>query len=333
MNIWWYKDDKTGHLKQVEAVLDELKKDFSLSIKEINCKKSPFKDILNLLTAIFFNDKNTNPDILIGAGHNTYLKILADKVRFGGSKTKSIAILKPSIFRSWFDLICAPEHDYYENYEKNTYTFIGSLAKVIDSIPDKDIGLIAVGGKNKHYEFSTKEIYNQIEFILNLYQKKKWYIFNSRRTPPELTERLNSLTGDSINFIDVENQATNLNEIIGKADIKFVSPDSVNLVFESLSSKGSTYLFYLKPKNNGFMMIRNKKPNVNLPISDGWKFYKNKIIELMKNLKISRDVGYLELNDIAESIKAYSLKKPNTHYQLYAEVEKVAYQISKLIKS
>ena len=333
MKIWWYKDDKTGHLKQVEAVLDELKKDFALSIKEINCKKSPFKDILNLLAAIFFKDTNSNPDILIGAGHNTYLKILADKIRLGASKTKSIAILKPSIFRSWFDLICAPEHDYYENIEKNTYTFIGSLAKVIDNIPDKDIGLIAVGGKNQHYEFSTKEIFKQIEFILNLYQKKKWYIFNSRRTPPELTQRLNSLNSDSINFIDIENQTTNLNEIVGKADIKFVSPDSVNLVFESLSSKGSTYLFYLKPKNNGFKMLRNKKPDKNLPISDGWKFYKNKIIELMNKLKISRDVGYVEFDDIAKSIKAYSLKKPNSHYQLYAEVEKVAYQISKLIRS
>ena len=55
--------------------------------------------------------------------------------------------------------------------------------------------------------------------------------------------------------------------------------------------------------------------------------------ELMNKLKISRDVGYVEFDDIAKSIKAYSLKKPNSHYQLYAEVEKVAYQISKLIRS
>ena len=80
-------------------------------------------------------------------------------------------------------------------------------------------------------------------------------------------------------------------------------------------------------------MLRNKKPDKNLPISDGCKFYKNKIIELMNKLKISRDVGYVEFDDIAKSIKAYSLKKPNSHYQLYAEVEKVAYQISKLIRS
>ena len=53
----------------------------------------------------------------------------------------------------------------------------------------------------------------------------------------------------------------------------------------------------------------------------------------MNKLKISRDVGYVEFDDIAKSIKAYSLKKPNSHYQLYAEVEKVAYQISKLIRS
>ena len=33
------------------------------------------------------------PDVLIGAGHDTYLKMVADKNRYG-DKVKSIAILK-----------------------------------------------------------------------------------------------------------------------------------------------------------------------------------------------------------------------------------------------
>jgi mitochondrial fission protein ELM1 len=319
MNIWWYKDDKTGHLKQVEAVLDELRKDLDFSLKEIKCKKSPFKDTLNLLTAFFFKSKTNNPDILIGAGHNTYLKILADKVKFGTPNTRSIAVLKPSIFRSWFDLICAPEHDYDQYIEKNTFTFIGSLAKVIDKTPDNDIGLIAIGGKNKHYKFESNEIFKQIEFVLNLYQNKKWYIFNSRRTPKELTHKLNSLNNNLLHFVDIDDKSISLNEIIGKADIKFVSPDSVNLVFECLSSKGSTYLFYLQSKK-GDIKIPNKRTHT------------NKIIQLMNKLTASRDVGFVDLTNVSEEIKAYSLKKPNTQYQLYAEVEKVAYKISNFVK-
>ena len=319
MNIWWYKDDKTGHLKQVEAVLDELRKDFDFSLKEIECKKSLFKDTLNLLTAFFFKSKANNPDLLIGAGHDTYLKILADKVKFGTPNTKSIAILKPSILRSWFDLICAPEHDYYKYIEKNTFTFIGSLAKVIDKTPDKDIGLIAIGGENKHYKFESNEIFKQIEFILNLYQKKKWYIFNSRRTPKDLTQKLNSLNKDLIDFVDIDDKSISLNKIIGKADIKIVSPDSVNLVFECLSSKGSTYLFYLQSKK-GDIKIPNKKAHT------------NKIIQLMNKLTTSRDVGFVNLTTVTEGIEAYSLKQPNIQHQFYAEVEKVAYKISNLGK-
>jgi mitochondrial fission protein ELM1 len=32
MNIYWFQDSKTGHLKQVQALLDQLKKETELSI-------------------------------------------------------------------------------------------------------------------------------------------------------------------------------------------------------------------------------------------------------------------------------------------------------------
>ena len=311
MEIWWYKDNKIGHTKQVSVLIDELKKEFDVSLKEIKCKKSMLLDVFNLCSAFIVKDAHKKPDILIGAGHSTYLKILADKVKYGGKKTKSIAIMKPSFLRSWFDLICAPEHDYDKSIENNTYTFKGSLAKVIDEPPDNDLGLIAIGGINNHYEFSNDEIYKQIEFIINLHQKDKWFIYNSRRTDRDLSIKLSTLADNrSIEFIDIDNKtAPKLSSVMSRASSKFVTPDSVNLVFESLSTQGSTYLLHLIKKRN------------------------HKITKLMSNLILTRDVGHVESKNMTEKLQTYSIKSPIDSHQTYAEVEKVAYKISQLIKS
>ena len=311
MEIWWYKDNKIGHTKQVSVLIDELKKEFDVSLKEIKCKKSMLLDVFNLCSAFIVKDAHKKPDILIGAGHSTYLKILADKVKYGGKKSKSIAIMKPSFLRSWFDLICAPEHDYDKSIENNTYTFKGSLAKVIDVPPDNDLGLIAIGGVNNHYEFLNDEIYKQIEFIINLHQKDKWFIYNSRRTDRDLSIKLSALADNSsIEFIDVDNKsAPKLSSVMSRASSKFVTPDSVNLVFESLSTQGSTYLLHLIKKRN------------------------HKITKLMSNLILTRDVGYVESKNMTENLQTYSIKAPIDSHQTYAEVEKVAYKISQLIKS
>ena len=310
MEIWWYKDNKIGHTKQVSVLIDELKKEFDVSLKEIKCKKSMLLDVFNLCSAFIVKDAHKKPDILIGAGHSTYLKILADKVKYGGKKTKSIAIMKPSFLRSWFDLICAPEHDYDKSIENNTYTFKGSLATVIDEPPDNDLGLIAIGGVNNHYEFLNDEIYKQIEFIINLHQKDKWFIYNSRRTDRDLSIKLSALADNSsIEFIDVDNKsAPKLSSVMSRASSKFVTPDSVNLVFESLSTQGSTYLLHLIKKRN------------------------HKITKLMSNLILTRDVGYVESKNMTENLQTYSIKAPIDSHQTYAEVEKVAYKISQLIK-
>ena len=311
MEIWWYKDNKIGHTKQVSVLIDELKKEFDVSLKEIKCKKSMLLDIFNLCFALIVKDDHKNPDILIGAGHNTYLKILADKVKYGSKKTKSIAIMKPSFLRSWFNLICAPEHDYEKSIENNTYTYKGSLAKVIDKPPENGLGLIVIGGVNNHYEFSNDEIYKQIEFIINLHQKDKWFIYNSRRTDKDLSIKLSTLADNSsIVFIDIDNKsAPKLSSVMSRASSKFVTPDSVNLVFESLSTQGSTYLLHLIKKRN------------------------HKITKLMSNLILTRDVGYVESKNMTENLQTYSIKSPIDSHQTYAEVEKVAYKISQLIKS
>ncbi len=48
MKIWWYKDKKIGHIKQVSVLIDELKKDHNVSLREIDCNKSTILDCFRL---------------------------------------------------------------------------------------------------------------------------------------------------------------------------------------------------------------------------------------------------------------------------------------------
>ena len=53
----------------------------------------------------------------------------------------------------------------------------------------------------------------------------------------------------------------------------------------------------------------------------------------MSNLILTRDVGCVESMNMTENLQTYSIKSPIDSHQTYAEVEKVAYKISQLIKS
>ena len=49
MNILWVKDNKKGHLKQVKALLDEIKKILNVNISEFEIEKKFLKRVSPLL--------------------------------------------------------------------------------------------------------------------------------------------------------------------------------------------------------------------------------------------------------------------------------------------
>ena len=369
MNVLWVKDKKIGHEKQVKALLDELSK-----LNEINIFEDEvsirFEDKLAGLLYKFNNKlggylyrwinrsdsilgsdheeaynwwiqrlyKDKNIDIIIGAGHGTYTRILDLKEALSlklipsskiatkdfmsshyekdkNNNIKAIAVLTPSFRLKEFDLICAPNHDSHrlkaiDNNKKIFYE--GSLAKVYDQLPNEDIGFIGLGGKNKHFKFDVNNIFKQIQYITSLYPSKNWYIFNSRRTPKKLNKlitdyiEINKMTNVSFeNFNDIN--VYSYDEIISQSSIKVVTQDSVNMVYESLSSKGETILF-----NMDYMKM-------------------NKIVKLVHNLLKNKKVGYIDDGDLADGLKAMKIVKQHDR-TLYAEVEKLAYSINKYIK-
>ena len=316
MNILWLKDGKLGHEKQVQALLDEICKIEESNIHERKIENISFLSSLNPFKSEIRKDCNIlashSIDMIVGAGHNTYSQILSYKKNLF-SVPKAVAILAPSFRKKDYDFICAPHHDYEKLKKlKNVIFFEGSLSKVSTHPIDESIGLIGLGGKNNHYVFDEDSLLNQIQYIVNLFPNKKWFIFNSRRTPELINFKITKLMKENsnINFINFSIITTpSYNEILKLASIKIVSPDSMNMVYESLSTLGKSYLFDMKSKNSN-----------------------NKIVKQINKLKINKQIGYLEESSLVTDLQQTKIHSQNEHNDVFAEVEKLAYKLLKEIK-
>ena len=303
MNVLWIKDNKTGHEKQVKVLLDELSKDLELDIDEriVNGRFPFFRTIKQV-------EKNYY-DIIIGAGHKTY-SLLLDVKKYQKNDCKTIAVLSPTFKKDYFDIICAPLHDKNKfKSSDNVIFFEGSLAKVSTNEPIKDITMIAVGGTNKHYRFDNNHLIYQISFLINLYSNNNIYIFNSRRTPDSFNKELDKITKDNANitFVNINNnQSISIDEVLQKASTKLITRDSINMIYESLSTRGNTYL----------LDMEHFKSN-------------NKVVKNVNHLISNRKIGYVDTSDIINGISKLKLEKQNSYNDVYAEVEKVAFEIRK----
>jgi len=287
--------------------------------------------------------KRSNIDIIIGAGHNTYPYILSYKnaltlkrksLTSSSSKSfmeilglnssyeidkdsnlKAIAVLVPSFNQKDFDLICAPNHDayrlkYVDDAKKIFYE--GSLSKVYDNQPDDNIGFIGLGGKNKHFNFDVDNILKQIQYVTSIYPSKDWYIFNSRRTPKILNKLIETYVIENkiqnIYFQDSnKKEIKSYDEIISVSSIKIITQDSVNMIYESLSSRGETILFNMD------------------------YFKNNKIVKQIHKLLRNKQVGYIDDGDLTKDLKAMKIIKQQNK-DLFAEVEKLAYKVNQFLQ-
>ena len=303
MKICWFKDSNIGHEKQVHAILDNLVLSQDILIEEIYINNPVWLELFLYLLKIK-PKQDSIPDIIIGAGSKTTIPMLRHKIH---SKTKVISVMKPQIFESKFDLIVAPKHD-YKMVPNNVFTYIGSLSKVNINPKLDNIGLIIIGGVNKHFNFDDDYLISQIDFVISLFPDTSWIIFNSRRTPKSFNVKIKQNTSIE-KFIDVNKDFEPLDDYLPKAKFKFVTPDSVNMIFESLSSSGETYLFDMHSPRE------------------------NKITKLIDEVKDNKYVGFLEEKYLENSeIKTITLNKPNTLHDTFREVEKIVYEIEKRFK-
>ena len=256
-NIWVITDGSEGMISQVLGLAQQ----FSSNITKINTKiLFPWSKLqpgfLPIFSWIFINklDFSSPPDMIISCGRKSVYLSLFLKKKF--NNLISIHIQNPKINFSSFDFIIAPNHDGVRG--NNVIQSIGALHKFTHSIiqneidsnfklPIKNLISIIIGGDNRHYQFSYKEInklINKIKNIKKINPKYQLLIIGSRRTKKVINKILEKNLND-ISFIWNKKDKNPYTFALKNSDFFIVTSDSTSMISECAFTGKPIFVFHL----------------------------------------------------------------------------------------
>ena len=204
--------------------------------------------------------------------------------------------MKPSLRPTqWFDIAIVPDMDrYYLGKPKNVITTKGVLSKYSDLATKPKTGLIIIGGKSRHYHFRKKVVKQQIEWLLNdVFQDYQWKITTSPRSP-NLDIPKHSKNAKFFSWKDTDEGW--LSEEIKQSEITFLTPESVSVLYEGLSTNTKVYVFH--HEHHTADQHGSKR--------------KTKVTRNIDKLKLQGQIGYIDSKRylLSRSIKSADLIHP-----------------------
>ena len=256
-----------GMISQVEG----LAKALNLNYKHQEIKLKKFWNFIPpsltpasmsvLETQFIFDSK-----VIISCGRKSVIPSIALKKKYK-EKVFTIHIQDPKVSIDKFDLIVCPYHDSLtgNNVIKTTgaihYLSEREISKErnylqIDKENKKVISFI-LGGPNKYYNFSDKEIDFLFNKIKNIFTRDKYklVIIPSYRTPPDIIKKaFNSFGHDQIVVKEVDKKA--YLSALSISDYIVVTCDSTSMISEAAITGKPIYVAQMSAKKNN---LRFKK--------------------------------------------------------------------------
>ena len=276
-----------GMISQVEG----LSKALNINFSHHTVKLKPFWNLIppkftpiseNLLTEKLI----CNSKIIISCGRKSVIHSIALKKRFK-KDIFNIHIQDPKVSLENFDLIICPEHDNLRG--DNVITTVGAIHYLTKKEIDKNTKYIKIdkenkklvsfilGGPNKYYDYSEKQIdivFNKVKTLFTP-DKYKLIIIPSYRTPEQIIKKAyNTFSHNHLVFKNVDKNV--YLSSLSIADFIVVTCDSTSMISESAVTGKPIYVANMPPirNNNRFKnfytqfkkldIIRDLEDNVNI---------------------------------------------------------------------
>lgn len=245
--VWCLLDGRPGHQNQVFGLAEALQQRSNIKICHVQI--SDTRQRLRTLTAnqLQLSGIDSSPDMIIGAGHRSHLPLWLLRRRFNA---KSVVLMKPSLPLSWFDVCLVPTVHNLKSPPANVISTKGVLNRIQpNSNKQQNTGICLVGGPSAHYEWSDEKVIRQLEAVL-ADNKRDWVIATSRRTPAPFVSQLQKHTKHATVVTPDETDRNWLPQQLGKAEVAWVTEDSVSMMYEALTSGAAVGVLELQRKKN-----------------------------------------------------------------------------------
>ena len=295
-----------GMISQVEGLAKALDIDFSHHKVELKHFWKLIPPRLTPLSNISFKEiKTSDFDIIISCGRKSvipsiYLKKISKK------KIYNIHIQDPKVNYNFFDLIVAPEHDgisssniintkgaiHYltESEIKDNSNYLKSFIKN----DERKIFAFIMGGPNKYYEYSTKNMKRIFSTLYNLNKKQNFQlvIIPSMRTPKNTIQYAKEFFGETHTVIENIDKKAYLSAL-ALSEYIIVTCDSSSMISEAALTGKPIYVANILPNKNDrrFQKFRNLFRELNITRNLGepfenWSYEKldetNRVAKIIK---------------------------------------------------
>ena len=241
--IWRFVDGKPGHEKQSAGLIQGIESIRAVEVHEIDVRFKAF--YWRQIRRFLLRDVPDlpSPDLLVGVGHRTHLPLALARLVCGG---RSVVLMKPSLPLRFFDLLFVPQHDRARRIAKVVPTR-GVICPTKVDDKETDAGLILLGGPSPHFEWSSRNVGDQVGAIARESPDVLWQVCDSRRTPQGLQDHLPTVANLALRHWR-SLPADFLENALAKAEYVWVSADSASMLYESLSAQARVGIIALEPK-------------------------------------------------------------------------------------
>jgi hypothetical protein len=246
--IWRVTDGKRGHERQTEGLVQALEQLMPLEVREIPAlaRGQAFRQWLS--GSLDGGDRRP-PDLIIGAGHGTHFTMLAARRACGG---KTIVLMNPGLPKRCFNLCLIPEHDGVRE-GPNVLLTRGAINAIQPSHElQADAGLILVGGISAHYRWDDRDVVDQVRMLASERRDVNWRLTTSPRTPAGTLQLLREVLPSGVEIVAFEEAPLDwLPGQLRRAAQVWVTPDSVSMLYEALTSGAAVGVFDMERIGNG----------------------------------------------------------------------------------
>ena len=258
-NIWIATDGSQGMISQTKGLAQHFSK------KIINIKVSLYfpwsilqPGFLPIFKGIFKNNLNYNnknkPDILFTCGRKSvYFSLYLKKIL--SKKILTIHIQDPKVNVSKFDFVVAPNHDRLNGV--NVIKSVGAIHQFTNSnlsnlktynVMKKNLISIIIGGKNKHYDFSEKNIKDLIRKIKRLkknFPKFNFLVISSRRTNKKIYVLLQKELSNIAKVWDKQKEKNPYIFALKNSKFFIITSDSTSMISECAFTGKPIFVYHL----------------------------------------------------------------------------------------
>lgn len=236
-------DDRPGHQKQTEGILNALAKKTKITVHRIFIKDAAFwhtafKFIKNLSHKHISPTSEKPSDLVICTGRRTHFTaLLLKKI----NKVPAVTCMLPNIFfRHVFDLCFVPIHDGKSQTAKIITTSGAPNCCQNSGTHDDTKGLILLGGiDTKSHKWESEKLVQKIASIVEGDTSISWTIGSSPRTPEQtivLLRRLDSCN-ENARFVDFKDTERGwVEKQYDQCGKVWITGDSISMMYEALTA-------------------------------------------------------------------------------------------------